>query len=170
MRQILFITALIGMVFLSGCKTTEENYRAAYQQAKAKADQKAPVEGTIYEQMRREAVGSRLDCGDVSLPMKTELVSTVEGFSSPDSVKRLNVVINAFKQVFNAKSQVKRLRESGFPGALLLQTAEPLYYVVAASVDNPDEAAAVVTRLKADGVAVRDPYPIVVHPSRMPVK
>ncbi|MBD5267914.1 MAG: hypothetical protein HDS41_07070 [Bacteroides sp.] len=171
MRRILSGLCLVMLLVASGCKTTEANYRAAYEVAKEKSADKSPVDGTVYDQMRREAIDSRLIVSGDSLPMLTVQVATVPEYSTPESVKQYSVVVNQFKQVFNAKSQVARLRESGYPGALLVVTAEPLYYVVAESVATPDEAAAAFKKVMEDkNIVKKSPFPWILRPATYPLR
>ncbi len=171
MRFFLSVLCIAMLLAASGCKTTEANYRAAYEVAKEKSAEKSPVEGTIYDQMRREAIDSRLIVKGDSLPMLTVQVATVPQYSTPETVKQYSVVVNQFKQVFNAKSQVARLRESGYPGALLVVTAEPLYYVVAESVATPDDAAAAFKKVMDDkNIVMKSPFPWILRPAVYPLK
>lgn len=172
----LFIPAvmLCAVVFMTtGCKTNEQNYRAAYLAAKEKADESSGIENTIYDRIRREAVSSRLvtEQGD-SLPVMTVAVQcTPDGFAVPDSVKRYSLVVAQFKQVFNARSLATRMRQSGsWPNAMVLQTAEPLYYVVASTASTPEEIDRDYRRLLNEkSVAMKEPFPWILTPSRFPV-
>lgn len=172
MKRILLIYCCAAIMWAAtGCKTTEANYKAAYEMAKEKSAEKSPVDGTIYEQMRREAIDSRLIVSGDSIPMVTAQVTIVPGYSTPQSVKQYSVVVNQFKQVFNAKSQVDRLRAARYPDALLVATAEPLYYVVAASADSPEEIAAQFKKVAADkSIVKKAPFPWILRPASYPLK
>ncbi|MCM1332228.1 MAG: SPOR domain-containing protein [Bacteroides sp.] len=172
MKRIILISCFAAIMWAAtGCKTTEANYRAAYEVAKEKSAEKSPVDGTIYDQMRREAIDSRLIVDGDSIPMVTAQIATVPGYSTPQDVKRYSVVINQFKQVFNAKSQVDRLRASGYSGALLVVTAEPLYYVVAAGADSAEEAAVLFKKVSDDkSIVKKSPFPWVLRPAIYPLK
>lgn len=172
MKRILLISCCAAILWAAtGCKTTEANYKAAYEMAKEKSAEKSPVDGTIYEQMRREAIDSRLVVNGDSIPMVTAQISVVPGYSTPQSVKRYSVVVNQFKQVFNAKSQVDRLRAAGYPDALLVVTAEPLYYVVAASADTPEDIAGQFKKVADDkSIVKKSPFPWVLRPASYPLK
>lgn len=129
--RIAMIIVAAFAVTITSCKTTEANYRAAYEAAKQKTEESRGIEGTIYEKIRNEVIDSRLIVEGDSIPMMTVNVKIAASTTTPDSVKRYSVVVNQFKQIFNAKSQMSRLRENGYPDAFVLETAEPLYYVVA---------------------------------------
>lgn len=172
MKHLYFIlSAIIAITSLTGCKTNEANYKAAYMVAKEKSEEKSAIDGTIYDRIRKEAIDSRLIVDGDSIPLMTVSVTTVDDYSSPETVKQYSVVINQFKQIFNAKSQVDRLRTSGYPDALILCTAEPLYYVVAETVATPEEAAKAYTRILNDkSIVKKTPFPWVLKPSRFPVR
>ncbi|WP_290393071.1 hypothetical protein, partial [uncultured Muribaculum sp.] len=55
----LIIAAIAAIAMLSGCKTSEANYRAAYQAAKEKSDENSGIDDTIYDRIRKEAISSR---------------------------------------------------------------------------------------------------------------
>ncbi len=168
-------TAAIGLlsVLATGCKTSEKNYREAYLVAKEKATETSGIDNTIYDKIRREAVASRLVTaqGD-SLPTMTVGVQcTPDGYAVPDSVGRYSLAVAQFKQVFNARSLASRLRQNGsWPGAMVLQTAEPLYYVVVATSSSLDQIASDYKRLtEGNSVAMKDPYPWILIPARVPL-
>ena len=160
------------LAVMASCKTTEKNYRAAYEKALEKTEETSVVDGTIYDKMRREAINSSMvdsQSGD-TIPMITMTVSCVKGVSVPDSVGRYSVAVAQFKQVFNAKSMMRRLRARGYTTATVVQTAEPLYYVLAATCATPAEAAEAYRRIVADkAVATKTPYPCVFTPARYPL-
>ena len=157
---------------MASCRTTEKNYRDAYEKALQKTEENSVVDGTIYDKMRREAINSRIvdsASGD-TIPMITMSVSCVKGVSVPDSVGRYSVVVAQFKQVFNAKSMMRRLRQQGYATATVVQTAEPLYYVLAATCATPEEAAeAYRDIIRRKPVAPKTPYPCLFAPARYPL-
>lgn len=174
-RVNIIISAALSLVIAAvgtGCKTTEQNYRNAYEIAKAKSDESSGIENTIYDKIRREAVASRLVTarGD-SLPTMTVGVQcTPGGFSTPDSVKQYSLAVAQFKQVFNAKSLASRLRSGSWPNAMVLQTAEPLYYVIVSTSADVSEIAEDYKRLMSEKpLAMKEPYPWILMPSRLPL-
>lgn len=161
---ILIVSALLALAAFSGCRTTEENYRAAYELAKKK-DTGSPVDSTIYARIRNEARPQAVAVGGDTLRMKSEYVAlTPETGGSLAEFKTYNVVVAQFKQLFNAKSVRKRLAAAGYTGAFVIQTREPLYYVVAVSSATPAEALAALKKIEADKpVPMRGPCPFVVR-------
>lgn len=163
-------TALLAMTVTS-CKTNESNYRAAYEAAKQKNEESRGIEGTIYEKIRNEAVDSRLIVEGDTIPMMTVNVKIAAETTTPENVKEYSVTVNQFKQIFNAKSLMTRLRENGYPDAFLLETAEPLYYVIATTTDNAEDAKDSYRKIRNDkSVSLKAPFPWILSPARMPVK
>lgn len=169
--RIITMTAVSVAVIFTGCKTNESNYRAAYEAARQKNEETRGIEGTVYEQIRKEAIDSRLIVDGDSIPMSTVNVKIAAGSTTPEQVKKYSVVINQFKQIFNARSQMERLRANGWPDAFILETAEPLYYVVAATDDDGEKAAELYARvLKDKSIVLKSPFPWLLQPARFPVK
>ncbi|MCM1033988.1 MAG: hypothetical protein NC405_09615, partial [Odoribacter sp.] len=131
---------VMAMTFVS-CKTNEANYRAAYEAVKEKTENDSGIDGTIYERIRKESVKSRTIVGNDTIPTMIVAVKCVPGVSGPADVKQYNIAVSQFKQVFNAKSLMDRLRAEGYDSATLVVTAEPLYYVIAVTTSSPEEAA-----------------------------
>jgi cell division septation protein DedD len=79
-------------------------------------------------------------------------------------LKRYNVVVAQFKQIFNAKAMMGRLKNQGYD-AIVLQNPDPLYYVVAGSVDSKNEAVELLKKLTNDkSIVLREPYPCILEP------
>lgn len=155
---------------LVSCKTNEANYRAAYEAVKEKTEADSGIEGTIYEKIRKESVSSHTVIGTDTIPTLTVAVKCVKGLSTPSEVKPYNIAVSQFKQVFNARSLMERLRADGYKSATVVETAEPLYYVIAVTTDSVDEAAAAYEIIKADKrVYTRTPYPLLLRPQRYPL-
>lgn len=170
MKYSLFFIMLAACI-LTGCRTTEANYRAAYEVAHRKSEQKSPVEGTVYEKIRNESVESRMVAGNDTVPMNTVMVGAVKDFTNPDDIKQYSVAVNQFKQIFNARSQAQRLRDAGYPQATVVMTSEPLYYVIAGGADNAAEAMEIYHRVKKDkAIVTKSPFPWVLKAARYPIK
>ncbi|WP_295732198.1 SPOR domain-containing protein [uncultured Muribaculum sp.] len=162
-------TALVAVMTVS-CKTNESNYRAAYEAVKEKTDTDSGIEGTIYEKIRKESVSSRTVVGRDTVPTETVAVKCVKGVSVPSDVKPYNIAVAQFKQVFNARAMMERLRADGYKGATVVETAEPLYYVIAVTTDSVEEAVSGYDIVKADKrVFTKTPYPILLKPQRYPL-
>lgn len=162
-KYLIFILPLFAVFF--GCKTTEENYKKAYDAAKSKeAD---PLDETIYNKIRREATNTQVAVGDTLIDVKREIVKVAEGQDIPqERMKRYNVVVAQFKQLFHAKSMKKRIIDAGYHATFIVETREPLYYVVAVTTDNADEAAeALYFFEKSSPVRLVEPCPWILTPA-----
>ncbi len=62
-----------------------------------------------------------------------------------------------------------RLASSGnYPDAFIVQTREPLYYVIAATADTPQDAAAALQKVRNDQtLMLREPLPWVLQPTSL---
>ena len=164
--SILFPVAAVAAIALSlaSCKTNEQNYRNAYEVAKQA--QYTGVDSTIYAKIRQEAVPTAVMADGDSIRMKTEFVTATKGAAdkATATVKRYGVVVGQFKQVFNARAMLSRISANGYPGAYIVETREPLYYVVAYGTDNLDEAAATMKRVAKDSsMRLREPLPWIIQ-------
>ena len=127
MRKILTLAALAALALgaVSSCKVSEKNYRQAYERAVAGDSARTDIRNTVY--------GSCTVAPDQA--------------ATPDSLHRYNVCVASFKQRFNANSLRTRLEQNGYAGAMVLQTTEPFYYVVALSTNDVNTAAATLQQL-----------------------
>lgn len=159
------LTALLSV----SCKTNENNYRQAYETAVTQKRESSGVDSTIYARIRNSARMSDLVIGADSLPMRTEFVGYTEnGGASREMLKRYNVVVGQFKQVFNAREMRTRLQGAGYPDAFIIHTREPLYYVCTATCPTAEEAAKAFEKVKADkSIVLRDPLPFILRPAHM---
>jgi len=145
-RYIPILIAALTLLTAIGCKTTEENYRAAYQ--RAKENERAGIDSTIYSRIRQEARPRQISIDGDTVGMRSEYVTVTEGqpHITGESLKRYSVVVAQFKQLFHAKSVSRRFSEAGYSETFIVQTREPLYYVVAFT--TPDITAARDTLMK----------------------
>ncbi len=158
----------LSLLLLSGmvsCKTTEANYRNAYEIAREKAN--SGVDSTIYTRIRNEARPSVVSVNGEELPLQTEYVLlTADGGGTAEMFKRYSIVVGQFKQIFNAHSMQSRMADNGYE-SFIVHTREPLYYVVASSHDTTQEALDALKKIKDDErITLRDPFPWVLESSR----
>lgn len=124
------------MLVAVGCKTSEENYRRAYDVAKQKQVESAGGE-TIYNAIRREATGSETVVNGDSIRLRSEYVTVTKDCApGPKALKRYNVVVGQFKQLFHARSLMTRMKDAGYESTFVAQTREPYYYVIAVASDS----------------------------------
>lgn len=158
---------MLAVFILAGCKTNENNYRQAYEAAVAQRSEESGVDSTIYTRMRNSARTSDLVVGNDSLPMRAEYIGyTEDGGATRETVKKYNVVVGQFKQVFNARQMRKRLITSGYDSTFIVHTREPLYYVVTATCSTPEEALSAFKKVKSDkNLVLRSPVPFILRPA-----
>ena len=158
----LFPVAVIALLSATSCKTTEANYRKAYEAAVEKQNE-GYTSGEIAAMAREEAIPRTVYKGD-SIPLKGEYVNTVKSDPPVSAAKRYNVVVATFKQKFNAQSVAKRLTEAGYTDVRLLIDRHQQYYVNAFSSDSLDEAVAFLRRITANPpMPLRSPCPYILR-------
>ncbi len=160
--KICLISAVVLFIFAS-CKTSEVNYRAAYDIAKQKSME--GVDADTYEKMQQESMPKKVVSGGDTLRMMRASVNVAKYEGNEDvALKRYNVVVAQFKQIFNAKAMMGRLKNQGY-NAIVLQNPDLLYYVVAGSLDNKGEAVELIKKLTNDeSIVLREPYPCILEP------
>lgn len=162
------VTAAIFMLMITACKTNENNYRTAYEAARQ--HQQGDIDATTYSLIKQEAMPTAMAIGQDTLRVKTETVALYTD-NSTDSGQKLNpfnVVTGQFRQVFNAKAMRERLKNHGYD-AYIIETGEPLYYVVAGGCATKEEVPAIVKRVENDkNIVVKLPFPWVLHPAGFP--
>lgn len=164
-RRIIY--SIIGALVIGGtvfsCRTSEANYRAAYERAVAGRDSALALENTVYGQDRRDFATQTVTMADgrsIGLVGRHVRVADNTG-NLPEQMKRYNVVVGRFKQIFNARDMRNRLADGAFPSAMVLQTAEPYYYVVSGSYSTLEDAVAAMDAI-GDRVSMRPPLPFII--------
>lgn len=139
------VVALTAIGF-TACKTTEENYRKAYDIAKAKQ-----TEGLTQEEIAamniEESMPRTIFQGD-SIPLRSEYLALKEGGGDLKKVYRYNVVVASFRQLFNARSVLGRLVDAGYANASLLVDGKSRYYLSLSSTDSLQEAVDTLSALQ----------------------
>lgn len=165
---ILAVATVVAAGAFIACKTTEENYRKAYEKAVAARDEGTDIDSTVYGQVRRQADVRTVDTPSGPVELRRQDVAVTEGQDfGQDALARYGVVAAQFKQRFNAESMRQRMVAAGFNSALVVETAEPLYYVVVGSYPHIDQAIATLETLRASTpVALREPCPFILDAFR----
>ncbi|MDE6176056.1 MAG: SPOR domain-containing protein [Paramuribaculum sp.] len=165
----LLLAAAAAVSGMTSCKTTEQNYKSAYEVAKARQNDNGGLDSTVYSRLRPQGKGAAMAVGSDSLAFNTVTIGyTADCGASAETVKRYNIVVGQFKQIFNAKAMRKRLIDQGYEGAMVVHTREPLYYVIASSCATPEEALAELRRVGDDGrLKLKEPFPWVLRPSHL---
>ncbi|MCM1021576.1 MAG: SPOR domain-containing protein [Muribaculum sp.] len=137
---------------------------------KAKVENESPVESTIYNRIREQAFTTGIVSRNDTIPLMEVAVKCTPGLSTPDSVGQYGVAVAQFKQIFNAKSMMMRLRNHGFYGATVVQNGEPLYYVLIFSGDDMDSAIEEYRKISGNSdFSFKPPYPTVFKPTIYPL-
>ncbi len=164
MRILIFVITIVSI--LTSCKTTEANYRAAYDVAKARQAQQQTDDEYDEDTMRllertRQRGESTHVVGSDTIKVSTVFVKMTLG--ETDKVPRYSVVLNRFSQIFNAKAMCKRLRENGFPHAYIFESATPEYYVALSGSNDIAEIAEMLKQAhKAKQLGTKEGYPKVI--------
>lgn len=162
---IIFTIALLVM----SCKTNEKNMNDAYVRAIAGRENDNPgLDSTIYSQIRREMNHNTMVVNGDSVDVSTQWLSVTEGGGGiRENLKRYNIAVGQFKQLFNAKSMRERLLDMGYPGAFVVQTREPYYYVIAASLSDVNDAVTFLHKVEKDPqLKMKSPLPFILEPAQ----
>lgn len=168
-----FLRALVilapVLACLASCRTTEANYRAAYEATKASQKAAADDDG-LDENTRRLLAANRKErqsqqiVGNDTISIVTLFANLEQGPEGMSRMPKYAVVANAFSQVFNARALCTRLQEAGFAGAYIFRTSTPDYYVAAGGSDNIGEIPAIREALaKAGNPGSRAGFPAVIR-------
>lgn len=151
---------LMLLVATSSCKTTEANYKAAYDVAKAKTQQGGDREITGFIEREKRLNDYSLVGGD-SVKVISEFVSIIDGDAA--DVKTYGVVVGDFKQVFNARSFRDRIKEvennTDSPAYVAVSPAKR-YYVVYKGFDDIKDASKFLKNKKnfKIGIPLEEPW------------
>ncbi len=162
MKKLFYLSAIAAAfaVCLGSCKTTEANYRAAYERAVSR--QNEGIDSATVEAIAREEAPRTLTVAQgVAFPLVSKFVRVVDGGGGTrESLKKYSVVVAVFRQLFNASSMRGRLVDTGrYPSAFVVQAGEE-YYVIAASADEPEQALSIYQSVKADkSLVMKSPLP-----------
>lgn len=167
MKKIIHAAAIVALILsVASCKTTEANYRAAYEIAKEK--QLDGGDSTVTAGLKNELQPRMMTIQGVQLPVRTEpLVATKDGGKTTAELKVYNVVAASFRQKFNAQSYQKRLIEAGYD-SFLANNRAGTFFVVAATTQSPAEASAQLDKLKGEsGFHFQPTFPYVLRAAQL---
>lgn len=169
--KILILTAVAAAVF-TACRTTEANYRQAYERTVAARAEQDSLDNTIYGHERRKMGETKVRTSAGETTVKTQFVRVADGCGLNENLHRYNAVVGQFKQIFNAKSMRERLIDAGFPATIVVETAEPYYYIAIGSFNTVDEAAEALDKYRTSGCAIgnaKEPFVLDATARRNPV-
>lgn len=135
---IVMATVLMSLVMTS-CKTSEENYKAAYDIAASK--QRSGVDNKVSAFIEREKrLGEvRVVSGD-SIRFTSQYVSPLDEENT--EIHKYGIVVGDFKQKFNATSYRNRINnETGENTAYIVVGQDKNYMVIYKGFDTKEEAA-----------------------------
>lgn len=148
MRRTLFAAAIVTMILsLGSCKTSEKNYKAAYDIAKAKREATEGVDRETYSKILAERTSNTAVVAGDSVRLVRMRVNPVD--DERDVIKPYGVVVGEYKQPFNARSFRDRLRQEDKP-AYVVMDRDRNYYVIARGFDTSPEAAEYLRRVRDD--------------------
>lgn len=139
MNKLLSILAVVCiMTCATSCKSSEANYRVAYEKAKANMIERDGVDAETYARIVAEKKSNTAVVAGDSLRLITDRVNIVD--DEPATMKPYGVVVGEYKQLFNARSFRDRLKKEGLP-AYVVMNGERMYFVVAHGFDTSVDAA-----------------------------
>lgn len=164
------LTVVLGAVALlaTACKTSEANYRAAYEKAVEARRAEQSVDSTVYGGVRRQANTRSVEVRPgLNVDVRVQHVRVTEGGGGiNENLRRYGVVVGQFKQRFNAISLRDRLVAAGYPAAFVVETAEPYYFILLGSYSELPEAYAAMESFAAKpAVAMKEPLPFILQAS-----
>lgn len=139
MKKLIFIVvAIVTAISFNSCKTSEANYKAAYDIAKSKHKAMEGVDSTTYSKIEAEKTRNTAVVAGDSVRMIRSYVNIVDDDHSV--MKKFGVVVGEYKQVFNARSFRDRLKSEGKP-AYVVVDPQRMHYVIVSGFDTSTEAA-----------------------------
>jgi hypothetical protein len=168
MKKLIYGVACAALLLTAGCKTTEQDYKRAYDRTINSVDStRTEFSETIYGRYRRAVRDEQLKVGNDTIDTRiADVFVTKDGGGTNSDMKRYCVIAAEFKQLFNATSMKDRLIEQG-KKAFLVENPEPYYYVVAGSYAEVDSALLLIDDLnKQSIIKFKSPCPYILQPSR----
>ncbi len=143
-RIAIYALAAFFALALYSCKTSEENYRAAYDITREHIRARETADSATVEKIRAEKREATAIVAGDSVRLITHRVNIVDDPYS--TLKRYGVVVGEYKQAFNARSFRDRLKKEEKPAYVVIDS-EKVYYVIAHGFDTSAEAAAYIKRI-----------------------
>lgn len=162
MRNLFLICVIAIVMALTGCKTSEANYRAAYEVAKEKRTQE--IDAMTDASLAKAEMPQMQAIGETDMPVITLRLYAVAAEGANSVVPKLySVAVAKFKQLFNARSLCQRLREGGLESAFVTMDREKNYYVITGTTSNEKEVVAIMSETESNNVfKAKTPFPSVI--------
>ena len=143
-KTLFLISSILFMMLLSAasCKTTEENYKAAYDIAVRRQESGAGQDVSSFI-TREKRLNEYKQIGTDSVRIVIENVSIID--NPGKDIEKYGVVVGEFKQVFNAKSyrdRINNTENNSDSQAFVVMNTMKKYYVIYRSFNTKTEAAA----------------------------
>ena len=152
-----YLTMAAMLLSMSACKTTEANYRAAYEAAR---ETRATADDGLDEETRA-ALQREAQNGPEASSVNTVFFAVTE--NSDITAPQYCIAVNRFRQQFNAKELCGRLQQSGYYGAFVGKTADQNFYVMLGGDDDFDKASAMLKSSRADKrIPFGSGYPVMI--------
>lgn len=160
--------AAAALIIIAGCKPSEDAYREAYESTIAARESTHEGDSAYYTRIRPNMKTNVVTQeSDTITTVSVPVLLLNEGGATLEKLKRYSVVVGQFKQVFNAKQMRSRISDRGYPGAIIVRTGEPLYYVISTSTDSISAAARDLRTVQSDTLfRFHAPVPFILERSR----
>ena len=152
MKRLFFLgSALVMVLAMTSCKSSESAYKKAYEKAQA-AQQAQPVVGTTQQQTpvqvtpvtpQQQTPVTTTDYSNVSV--RTEAVTLVSGAG----LKAFSVVVGSFGVRANAEGLMQRLKNAGYDAQVVKNDDKNMYRVIASTFSDKAAAAASRDQIRA---------------------
>lgn len=147
MKKILLVAAAVCTLFVfDSCKSKEDAYKTAYDDALNKKEQGQSQQDEFVEIAPVESTTEQTE--EVDDTYRTEKVVLSEG--AEGSLKAFSVVCGSFGVKENADRLRKSLLDEGYTAIVVQNPATGMYRVVCASFDNKQDAAEARAQFKAE--------------------
>ncbi|MGM9869979.1 MAG: SPOR domain-containing protein [Sodaliphilus sp.] len=136
MKRLLYLIAVA--LLLASCHSSEENYKEAYDKAKARTREN--MGANTYDMVQAEKLRPTEVINGDSVRLLRAYCNVVD--DKVANTKKFGVVVAEFDQLINARSYRDRLKKNeGFPAYLLYTNRDKKYCVVAQAYDTKEAAA-----------------------------
>lgn len=171
MKTFLLIIGITISLAVTSCRTTEANYRSAYDKASARqAERSAEGESDDiipYGQLRKPNTPKpEVICQNGTNDSVPVLRTGVVAVDAGTELNRYNIIADGFAQHFNARALVSRLKDAGYDSAKVIRDASLRYYAVAASSDDPCDACQLWQALMSDSAVTLRAEPFILISTR----
>lgn len=143
MKKIILSCLAVAATFVMfSCKSTESNYRAAYEKAKA---QEAVAQQTSEPVSVQPVVTTQTPVNVDNSNVRSERLNVMNG----GTLKAFNVVCGSFKSLDNANNLRNTLVNAGYSAQVAQNPETGMYRVIASSFENRADAEASRDKLRA---------------------